>query len=110
MQQAARMPHPRLSNFTNFLSVCSLDCPIHSVAATRRMFSGLQFLSPLVNIGKRSGPGLFQSLNGVLVLDDLDGIGLCGAVRHELEGRLAAEVGERLAGSPADVDLLDVGC
>ena len=51
---------------------------------------------------------LLQPLNRVLVLDDLDGVGLLEAAWHELEGGLAAEVLELLAGFPSDVDLLDV--
>ena len=57
---------------------------------------------------KGVGGFLLQPLNRVFVLDDLDGVGLCEAGRNELEGGLAAEVLELLAGFPADVDLLDV--
>ena len=51
---------------------------------------------------------LFEPLNGVRILDDLDGIVLCFAVGDELEGGIVAEVLEALAGSPADVHCLDV--
>ena len=52
---------------------------------------------------------LLQSLNRFLVLDDIDGVGLCGAAGDEVELCFVAEVLELLAGRPADVDLLDVG-
>ena len=47
-------------------------------------------------------------MDGVFVADDFDGVGLCLSAGHELEGGLAAEVPEELAGLPADVDSLDV--
>ena len=52
---------------------------------------------------------LFEPLNRVLVLDDLDCALLCSAGGYELEGGFVAEVLEVLAGCPADVHLLDVG-
>ena len=55
------------------------------------------------------GWSLLQSLNGLFVLDDVDGVGLCGAAGHELELCVLAEALEGLAGRPADVDVLDAG-
>jgi len=54
------------------------------------------------------GVGLFESLNRVGVLDDLDGVVLHLAGGNELELRLFAEVAEVLAGIPADVHGFDV--
>ena len=47
-------------------------------------------------------------MNRIRILDDLDGVGLLLALGHELEGGVVAEVPEVLAGTPADVDGLDV--
>jgi len=58
-----------------------------------------------------SGVGdLFQTLNSVCVLDDLDGVVLHLAAGNELELGLVAEVAEVLARIPADVHGLDVRC
>lgn len=53
---------------------------------------------------------LLKSVDGFLVLDFLDGFGLCLLAGDEAEGGVVAEVAEVLAGCPADVDGLDVGC
>ena len=47
-------------------------------------------------------------MNRVLVLDDLDGVGLGDEAWDELELGILTEVLEALAGSPAHIDLLDV--
>ena len=54
--------------------------------------------------------GLFEPLNSIRVLDDLDGVALHLARGNELELSLVAEVAEVLARTPADVHGLDVGC
>ena len=61
-----------------------------------------------VAVSHSSRHGLLQSLNGFLVLDDLDLLCLCGATGHELEGGFLTDVLEVLARLPADIDLLDV--
>ena len=50
----------------------------------------------------------FKSLNGFSVLDDIDVLLLRPSAGHELEGGFVAKVTEGLAGSPADIDCLDV--
>ena len=114
MQKAARMPHSIALKRTNEVSVCCADCPFHFVPATRRMFSGLQFLSPRASILFRVCFRcyvwrLLEPLDGVGVLDGLDGFALCFAAGHELEGCLVAKVSEGLAWSPTDVYVFDVG-
>ena len=56
------------------------------------------------------GVGLLEPLNSVRVLDDLDGIALHLATGNKLELGIFAEVLEVLAGGPADIHGLDVGC
>ena len=51
---------------------------------------------------------LVKTLNGVGVLDYLDGILLLGALGYKLELGIVEQVLEGLARSPADIDLLDV--
>ena len=53
---------------------------------------------------------LLEAVDGLFVLDFLDDIGQCLAGGYKLEGGLVSEVLEVLAGFPADVDGLDVGC
>ena len=47
-------------------------------------------------------------MDSIRVLDDLDGVGLLRALRNEFELGIGAEILEELAGTPADVDGLDV--
>jgi len=81
----------------------------NSLLAKRIVF--MVFVSPFSPPYREGmGVGLLQTLNRVGVLDDLDGVVLHLATGNELELRLVAEVAEVLAGRPADVHGLDVGC
>ena len=69
------------------------------------------FVLPLQG-GVRGGLSLrdlLQAMNSVRVLDDLDGVGLLGALGDKLELGICAKVLEFLARSPTHVHGLDVG-
>ena len=57
---------------------------------------------------RRTGVGLLQTLNSILIPDYFDGVALCFSRRHELECCFVSEVFEKLAGEPIDIHCLDV--
>jgi len=74
----------------------------HGFGSGQTSFSHF-FIFSLFRVGD-----LLQTLNSVLIPDDLDGVGLRLAAGNELELSVLTEVLELLAGRPGDVHSLDV--